>query len=254
MMYKVKEVSNIVGVSVRTLHHYDRIGLLEPETTTPAGYRLYTDQNLERLQQILFFKEMDFSLQEIKEILDRADFDRKEALKTHKEVLLKKKKRIEKMIKTVNKTLESIEGGIKMENKEMFNGFDMKKIEEHQAKYAEEAKQKYGESYEKTIQKTKNYTKEDWKNITEEANHIYSTIASRMEFGPEDEQAQKAIHEWRQHITKYYYECTIDTFRGLGDMYVADVRFTNNIDKHKEGLAEFMKQVMHIYCDKQQKD
>ncbi|WP_201763473.1 MerR family transcriptional regulator [Chengkuizengella marina] len=249
-MYKVKEVSSIVGVSVRTLHHYDRIGLLEPETTTPSGYRLYTDQNLERLQQILFFKEMDFSLQEIKEILDRPDFDRKKALKTHKEVLLKKKNRIEKMIKTVNKTLASIEGGIKMENKEMFNGFDMKEIEEHQAKYAEEAKQKYGESYEKTIQKTKNYTKEDWKNITEEANGIYNKLASRMEFGPEDEQAQKAIHEWRQHITKYYYECTIDVFRGLGDMYVADVRFTNNIDKNKDGLAEFMKQAMHVYCDK----
>ncbi|NDI35695.1 MerR family transcriptional regulator [Chengkuizengella sediminis] len=250
-MYKVKEVSSIVGVSVRTLHHYDRIGLLEPETTTPARYRLYTDQNLERLQQILFFKEMDFSLQEIKEILDRADFDRKKALKTHKEVLLKKKNRIEEMIKTVNKTLESIEGGIKMENKEMFNGFDMKEIEEHQVKYADEAKQNYGETYKKTAEKTKNYTKEDWKNITEEANGIYKKLASRMEFAPEDEQTQDTIHEWRQHITKYYYECTVDIFRGLGDMYVSDERFTKNIDKHKQGLAEFMKQAMFVYCDNQ---
>ncbi|MDP5276603.1 MerR family transcriptional regulator [Chengkuizengella axinellae] len=253
MMYKVKEVSTMVGVSVRTLHHYDRIGLLEPETTTPAGYRLYTDHNLERLQQILFFKEMDFSLQEIKEILDQPDFDRKKTLQTHKEVLVKKKKRIEKMIKTVDYTLVSIEGGIKMENKEMFNGFDMKEIEKHQQKYAEEAKQKFGEAYNKTVEKTKNYTEEDWKNITEEANGIYAKLASRMEFGAEDEQAQEAIHEWRQHITKYFYECTIDTFKGLGEMYVADERFTKNIDKHKKGLAQFMKDTMYIYCDSHSK-
>ncbi|WP_170295513.1 MerR family transcriptional regulator [Chengkuizengella sediminis] len=248
-MFKVKEVSKIVGVSVRTLHYYDDIQLLEPETTTSAGYRIYTDQNLERLQQILFYKEMDFSLQEIKKILDRPNFDRIKELKNHKEVLIKKKKRIEEMIKTINKTINSIEVGIKIETKELFHGFDKEEIRKNQEKYVEEAKKMYGETYEKSVQKTKHYTNDDWKIITQESDIIYKKLASRMEFGPNDAKAQEAISEWRQQITKYYYECTIEIFRGLADMYVADKRFTKHINKHKEGLAKFMNQVMHIYCD-----
>ncbi|UUZ92112.1 MerR family transcriptional regulator [Paenibacillus sp. P25] len=144
MTYMVKEVAGLVGISVRTLHHYDQVGLLKPETVSPAGYRLYTDRDLERLQQILFYKEIGFSLQEIKEILDRPGFDRKQALRSHKEPLLQKKKRLEDIIQTVDKTIDSIEGGTQMEKNEMFEAFDMSAIEEHKAKYAEEARQRYG--------------------------------------------------------------------------------------------------------------
>src|SRR4051794_6613571 len=112
MPYKVKEVADLVGVSVRTLHQYDEIGLLVPESVNQAGYRLYTERELERLQQILFFREIGFSLHEIKEILDRPEFDRKRALEAHKELLLEKKKRLEDIIFTVDKTIQSIEGGI----------------------------------------------------------------------------------------------------------------------------------------------
>ncbi|HEX3047902.1 MAG TPA: MerR family transcriptional regulator [Bacillota bacterium] len=255
MAFKVKEVSELVGVSVRTLHHYDQIGLLIPESVSPAGYRLYSDRNLERLQQIMFFKEIGFELHEIKQILDSPGFDRRQALLTHRELLLEKKKRLEEIIGTVEKTINSIEGEGKMNNKEMFAGFDMSEIEKHQAKYAEETKQKYGqtEAYQESAKKTAKYTKDDWARITADAGRIYQKIAAAMDKGPADPGVQQAVGEWRQHITTNYYNCTPEIFRGLGDLYVNDPRFTANIDKTKPGLAAFLREAMHIYCDNLEK-
>jgi alpha-tubulin suppressor-like RCC1 family protein len=135
MKYKVKEVAEMVGVSIATLHHYDKINLLSPESVNEVGYRFYTDCELERLQQILFFREMEFSLKEIKDILDRPDFDRKQALEVHIDILLQKKKRLEDIIDTVYKTIQSINGGMKMNPKDMFKGFDITDIEESKKKY-----------------------------------------------------------------------------------------------------------------------
>jgi MerR family transcriptional regulator, multidrug-efflux activator len=251
MNYKVREVADMVGISVRTLHHYDQIGLLVPDEVSPAGYRLYSEANLERLQQILFFKEIGFSLQAIKNILDHPNFDRKQALLVHKEVLLKKKERLEEMIRTVEKTIESIEGGMKMEKKDMFKGFDMTEIEEHQKKYAKEARERYGkETVERVEQRTSKYTKEDWAAIMSKWEGIYQKIIARMEYGPEDTQVQEAVGELRQLFTDYFYDCTIEIFRGLGDLYVNDERFTANIDKYHKGLAAFLREAMHIYCDR----
>ena len=253
MSYKIKEVADMVGVSVRTLHHYDQIGILKPESVTTAGYRLYTEVDLERLQQVLFFKELDFNLQEIKEILDNPSFDRKHALKTHRELLIEKKKRLDKIIKSVDKTIDSIEGGIDMSKKEMFEGFDMTEIEAHKEKYAEETKQKYGktDAYKESMKKTSKYTKEDWARIKASNERIYGKIVANMDKGIEDPEVQKAVGELRQEITDNYYNCTVEIFRGLGDLYVNDPRFTANIDKYKEGLAEFLSEAMHYYCDNQ---
>lgn len=153
-MYKVKEVAKMVGISVRTLHHYDEIGLLKPETVTSAGYRLYSDKDLEKLQQILFFKELDFDLKKIKEIINHPNFDRKRALEMHKELLIKKRDRLNKIIECVEKTINSMERGIEMEKEEMFSAFDMSEIEKHQEKYAEETRQKYGntDAYKESMQ------------------------------------------------------------------------------------------------------
>lgn len=251
MALKVKEVAGLVGVSVRTLHHYDQIGLLVPESVSPAGYRLYTDCNLERLQQILFFKEIGFNLHEIKEILDSPGFNRRSALYNHRELLLEKKHRIEEIIRTVEKTIDSMEGEIIMDKKDMFSGFDMSEIEKHQAQYAEETRQKYGNSdaYQESTKKTAKYTKEDWAKIMGEADRIYQNIATLMDKGAADPEVQKAVGEWRQHITDNFYNCTLEIFRGLGDMYVEDHRFTENIDKVKPGLAAFLREAMHVYCD-----
>lgn len=253
MAFKVKEVADLVGVSVRTLHHYHQIGLLTPESLSPAGYRLYTDRNLEKLQQILFFKEIGFDLHEIKKILDSPGFNRRHALYTHRELLLKKKNRLEEIIRTVEKTISAMEGEMIMDQKEMFSGFDMSEIEEHQAQYAEETKQKYGNSdaYQESLKKTTKYTKEDWAKIMGDASRIYQKIAALMDKGPADPEVQKAVGEWRRHITNNYYNCTLEIFRGLGDLYVDDQRFTKNIDKVKPGLAMFLREAIRVYCDDQ---
>lgn len=255
MYYKVKEVAEMVGISVRMLHHYDKIGLLKPESISPVGYRLYSDSDLEKLQQVLFFKELDFSLQEIKSILDGPDFDKKQALMSHKELLLEKRIRLEKIIKTVERTIFSIEGGTNMDKKEMFEAFDMSEIEKHKEKYAEEVKEKYGhtDTYKESQMKTSKYTKEDWAAIKDESDKIMEQIVNFMDNGPEDPKVQEAVNTYRQHITDNYYTCTPEIFRGLGDMYVYDERFTANIDKYKPDLANFLKDAIHIYCDNLEK-
>ncbi|WP_276357967.1 MerR family transcriptional regulator [Cohnella caldifontis] len=250
---QVKEISELAGVSVRTLHHYDEIGLLTPSSVTPAGYRLYSGEDLERLQQILFFKEIGFSLQEIKEILDSPGFDRGQALKAHRGLLLEKRARLDRMLETVERTIRSIEGGSPMADKELFEGFDMNAIKEHQAKYAEEARQTYGTKVvEETERRVGSYSEEKWKEMHAQTGAIYVRIASRMPYGPEDAEAQEAVGEWHRFINDHYYDCTLEIFRGLGDMYVADGRFTANIDKHAPGLARFMKEAMHAYCDRKE--
>ena len=130
----------------------------------------------------------------------------------------------------------------------------MNKIKEHHKKYAKETKQKYGQSnaYKESQQKTSKYTKNDWEHITSQADEIYKQLAANMMKGPADEKVQELIGQWRQHITDHYYTCTIEIFRGLGDMYVADERFTANIDQYGKGLASFMKEAMHHYCDMHQ--
>lgn len=251
MAYQVKEVSKLAGVSIRTLHHYDAIGLLAPSSTTAAGYRIYTEQDLERLQQILFFKEIGFSLHEIKEILESPGFDRAKALHAHRELLMEKRDRMDQMIRTVDRTIQSMQGGQQMEKKEMFEGFDMNKIKEHQEKYREEARQKYGKDMvDATERRFNGYSEEKQANLFAEMGNISTRIASRMEYGPNDPEAQEAVQAWHHFITEHFYDCTLEVFRGLGNLYVDDERFTANIDKTKPGLAQFMKEAMHIYCDR----
>lgn len=249
MTLKIKEVADIAGISIRMLHHYDTIGLLEPESVSPAGYRLYTDNDLEKLQQILFFRELDFGLQEIKNILNSPYFDRRETLKTHRELLLKKHERLLRIISTVNESIERLEGGSHMTKKHMFSAFDMKEIEAHQAKYADEVRQKYGANAVESGKRTAAYTKQDWTEIMLKSGDIYTNIANNMDKGPADPIVQQGVAQWRAHITKYFYECTPEIFRGLGDLYVDDDRFTQNIDKIKPGLARFLREAMHYYCD-----
>ncbi|NFM79735.1 MerR family transcriptional regulator [Clostridium botulinum] len=241
----------MAGISVRMLHHYDKIGLLDPESVSDAGYRLYSDENLDRLQQILFFKELNFPLQEIKIILDSPNFNKKEALETHKQLLLEKKIRLEKIIQSVDKTISSIEGGIKMNKKEVLGAFDMTEIEEHQKKYSEEVKNKYGNTsaYKESNEKTSKYTKEDWNNIMKDWDIIYKKLANLMDKNPDDKEVQEYIHQFREHISKNFYDCTPEIFRGLGELYVNDERFTANIDKYKTGLSKFLREAINVYCD-----
>lgn len=250
MEYKIKEIASIAGVSIRTLHHYDEIGILAPSKINESGYRIYSDEDLERLQQILFFKELDFTLKDIKEIIDCANFDKKQALKAHRKLLLEKKRRLEKIISTVDRTLSSVEGGIKMSKKEMFESFDMTEIEKYKKDYAEEVREKYDKKVvEECDRKTSSYTKNDWKRIQGRGNEIFQKIAELMDREPTDAVVQKLIGEYRQYITDNFYECTLEIFSGLADLYINDVRFTKNIDKHGDGLSQYLHDAIKVYCD-----
>ncbi|WP_079477191.1 MerR family transcriptional regulator [Halobacillus salinus] len=254
-MYKVKELAELTGVSVRTLHHYDHIGLLSPKEIGENGYRYYGQVEVTRLQQILFFKEMDFSLSRIKQIIDDPEFDQASALRQHKQILMEKKKRIERMVKSVDQTLDSLEGGKTMTDKERFEPFSREEMERHQEKYEAEVKERWGDTdaYRESKQKTASYTDEDWKKIQHESNEIDRQIIARMDYGPADQEVQKLIGQKQQHITDHFYSCSDEIFRGLGDMYVNDPRFKKNIDKWKEGYAEFLRDAIHRYCDRSNK-
>lgn len=243
MKYQVKQVAEISGVSIRTLHHYDNIELLNPSALTDAGYRLYSDADLERLQQILFFKEFGFRLDEIKEMLDHPNFDRKAALQSQKEILMKKKQRMDEMIRTIDRTLLSIDGGETMNKRDLFAGLSKKDIEEHQQTYADEVRKMYGkEIAEETEKRTSAYSADDWSTIMAEFDSIYRRIAARMKHGPDDAEVQAAVGAFRDHICHYHYDCTLDIFRGLGEVYITDERFTDSIN---------MEKVLPLFCGRQ---
>ena len=243
---KVKEVADLVGISVRTLHHYDEIGLLTPEEITDSGYRLYSEKNLETLQQILFFKELDFPLKKIKEIISSPSFDRQEALRLHRKMLLEKRGRIDKMIATIDKTTQYVKGEIQMSNKEKFEGFDFS----HNP-YEKEARERWGdEAVDKSNAKLGSMSGAEQKAMGEKMNAIYRRLADLKDASPESDEAQAGIKEWYDflnHNTGHHY--SLDAFKGLGQMYVDDERFTKNIDQFGNGLAKFMRDAMAIYAD-----
>ncbi|HWI52652.1 MAG TPA: MerR family transcriptional regulator [Symbiobacteriaceae bacterium] len=245
MAYTVKAVAELAGISIRTLHHYDEIGLLKPAQTSASGYRLYTDADLERLQQVLFFKELDFGLTEIREIVDSPDFDRKRALLQHKELLLQRQERISKLIASVNQTLDSIERGIQMDEKDMFGGFD-------HSKYEKEAEERWGHSneFKESARRTKKYTKADWAQIQKESGEVYQGLVSVMGRDPHDPEVQEWVRRHHEQINKWFYQCSLEIYRNLGIMYVEDPRFTENIDKYAPGLSVFLRDAMAAYCDR----
>lgn len=241
---KVKEVADLVGVSVRTLHHYDEIGLLIPDKTTESGYRLYSDENLETLQQILFFKELGFPLKKIHEILTSPTFNRKEALEVQRNMLLEKRNRLNKMIETVEKTIQHMKGEIHMSNQEKFEGFDFS----HNP-YEQEAREKWGDqAVDEANEKAKNMTSFD----QEKFNEIYRNLASLRHLSPHSKEAQDGIHEWFDFLNKFG-NYSLEAFKGLGQMYIDDERFTKNIDQFGEGLALFMRDAMTVYADANKK-
>ena len=219
-MYKINEVSKLTGVSIRMLHYYDKIGLLSPSKRTDSNYRMYNDNDISRLYQILLFKELEFPLQDIERILE-----------------------------SIDDTIENLGG--KTMSKNNFKAFDYEGVKKHQEKYKEETEKRYGKSnaYKESQEKTSKYSKNDWNDIIKEANLIYIELAKLMDRDPSDEKVQELIEKWRNHITTNFYNCTIEIFRGLALMYIGDERFTKNIDKYGDGLAQFMSDAMNIYCD-----
>jgi MerR family transcriptional regulator, thiopeptide resistance regulator len=245
MAHTVGSVAELAGVSIRTLHHYDEIGLLKPAQMTASGYRLYTDADLERLQQVLFFRELGFSLHEIKEIISSPGFDRRQALQEHRQLLQERQDRLGRLILSIDQTLDAMERGIAMDEKAMFDGFDP-------SQYEEEARQRWGhtEAYKESARRTKQYTKADWDAIKQESAAINQGLAGLMDRSPSDPEVQEWIRRHHQQINDRFYTCSTEVYRGLGDMYVADERFAANYEQVKPGLAQFMHAAMQAYCDK----
>ena len=240
---KISEVAKLSGITVRTLHYYDEIGLLKPNKITEAGYRVYSNEDLETLQQILFFRELDFQLNEIKEIMMNPNYDKNKALNKHKELLIEKRERLDGLINLIDKT-------IKGDNNMIFKEFDNSKIEENKNKYAEEVKNRWGntDAYKEYEKKTKSYDKNAWNTINEDMAKILKEFADNRNEDPNSDIAQELVEKWRMYITSNFYNCTKEILSGLGLMYTSDERFKNNIDQYGEGTAEFMAKAIELYC------
>ncbi|MFS0689693.1 MerR family transcriptional regulator [Sporosarcina sp. 179-K 8C2 HS] len=237
---KVKEVADLTGVSVRTLHHYDEIGLLVPDNVTEAGYRVYSDENLTTLQQILFFREVGFPLKKIKELLQSPSFNRLEAFELQRDMLVAKRSQLETMIKTIDKTLQSERGEMKMTNEEKFKGFDFSSNP-----YEQEARERWGDE---AVDKANKNVAQFGEKEQLEMNRIYSNLAALRCTDPSSVEAQAAIADWYTFLNKIG-TYSLEAFAGLGEMYVADERFTKNIDQFGEGLAVFMRDAMKVYSE-----
>ena len=240
-MKTVTEVSKITGVSVRTLHHYDAIGLLRPTAVTEAGYRLYDEEALGRLQTILLFRHLQFPLKEIRKILDSPNFDPQEALAQQIELLELQKAHLEGLITHARQIQKT--GVINMD----FSAYDQRKIDEYSAR----AKEKWGgtEAYQEFEQKTKGRSKADSRAAADGLMDIFRELGEIRTASPASDDAQALIKKLQDYITAHYYTCTTQILRGLGQMYAAGGEMTENIDKAGgDGTAVFAKNAIEIYC------
>jgi len=245
-MFTVKQLSRLAGVTPRTLHHYDAIGLLRPSRVGQNGYRYYDEPALLRLQQILFYRELDLPLEDIKKIMGRHDFDVLEALQDHKQALRQQVNRLNHLIETVDNTILHLKGKTPMDAKELFKGF----TEEEEQRYTEEAMRLYDPATVKaSVKKWKAYTTADKERIGTEGIAVYRGLLAALPKGPASPEAQSAIARWRRHI-EYFWIPNDEQLIGLTDLYNEDPRFRKNFDKLSPQLAEFMREAAKIYVEK----
>ncbi len=244
MSLTVGKLAELAGVTVRTLHHYDALGLLTPDARSATGYRLYEHVDCERLQEILFYRELGFGLEDIKAMLRNPEYDRAHALRQQRDLLEIRKDRLQSMIGAVQIALDTHERGITMTKKEMFEvfgDFDPKVYE------AEVNERWAGPALEESRRRTSTYGKNQWKEAMAEGEAIVEDFAARLVAGdtPEGEAAMNVAERHRLHIDQWFYECSHEMHDGLGNMYVADPRFTEYYEKYAPGLAEFVKSAIY---------
>ena len=235
----IKEFAELTGVTVRTLRYYDKIGLLKPSFIDQNnGYRFYDEKSLERMQEILFYRELDFSLKSISEILSYRNYNKQDIIKEQKYLLILKKQRLEKIISA----LETIEqkGEIQMDV------FDNKNFENAKNNFKDEVKERWGNT-----SAYKEYQSKDIQNnVYADFDSIFGEFADSMKesFSPSDDDVQSLVKKLQNFITENFYTCTNEILSGLGQMYVCDERFKSNIDKHGKGTAEFVSSAIKIFC------
>jgi DNA-binding transcriptional MerR regulator len=244
MVYTVKQLADLAGVSIRTLHYYDEIGLLKPTSYGENGYRNYDEQAVLRLQQILFFRELDFSLDEIKDILDRPEFDVLNALQAHKEALQQKAVRLNRLINTVDNTILHLKGELEMNQKNFFEGFS----EEKQKEYEQEARQRYGDaSVQESVDRWNRYTPEQKAKIKAESEAIYRDVLANMDRGYDSAEVQQAIARWHQHL-RYFYEPSYERLMGLAQLYTEHPDFVATYQKMHPDMPQFLYKAIEYYC------
>ena len=248
-MFTVKQLSKLAGVTPRTLHHYDAIGLLKPSRVGDNGYRYYGEESLLRLQQILFYRELGIPLEDIKKIMGRHDFDVLGALQSHKDALRKQVVRLNRLIDTVDNTINHLKGNTTMSDKAYFEGFS----EEEQEKYAAEAEQLYdAESVRESNRKWKAYSKEKKESILAEGKDIYTDMIAAMPKGANSPEVQAIVERWRRHMD-YFWTPNPDQLLALANGYSEEPRFKANFDKMHPRLAEFMREAVQVYVANQKK-
>lgn len=245
-MYTVKQVSDLAGVSVRTLHYYDEIGLLRPSSVGGNGYRYYEETALFKLQQILFFREMDLGLLQIKEIVDSPEFDLVTALQTHRGVLAEKIDRLQGLISTVDSTIMHLAGGVEMSKQQLFVGFS----EDKQKEYEQEVAEKYGKDrVEESVKRWASYSLQQKAVIQAEGGAIYRDAVNTMDKPVESAEVQTIMARWHEHIRNFY-EPTPEILRGLGTMYNEHPDFNVFFQKFHQDLPVFLEKAIRAYCDR----
>lgn len=244
MKLQIKEFAALVGVSVRTLHYYDEIGLLAPASVdAQSGYRYYDDTSLARMQEILFYRELDFPLKEIAALLASPNYDKTQALAAQKELLILKRDRLNRLIAAID---SAEKGVIDM------NAFDNSAFENKRAAYAAEAKERWGQSdaWREYEMKTDSYSRETWQALGSAMDEIFAAFAAAMTHGlaPESDDAQALAKRLQDHISANYYTCTNEILAGLGQMYTVDARFRASIDRHAAGTAAYVSKAITHYC------
>jgi DNA-binding transcriptional MerR regulator len=245
-MLTVKQLSKIAGVTPRTLRYYDQIGLLKPSQVGDNGYRYYGEEAVLRLQQILLYRQLELPLENIHRILARRDFEILSALESHKKELRKRVVRMERLIATVDHTIDYLKGNAQMTQEQLFEVFN----DEQQAEYEKEALQKYDPEIVKASNaRWRKYTPTDRQRIGEEGNAIYSDLLEALPKGAASPEVQACIERWRQHMS-YFWTPSLEQLVELAEMYSDDPRFKANFDKVDPRLAEFMGEAVKVYVEK----
>ncbi|OPZ87493.1 MAG: HTH-type transcriptional activator mta [Firmicutes bacterium ADurb.Bin419] len=249
MEYTVHKLGKIAGISTRTLRYYDEIGILKPARISSSGYRIYGKAEVDRLQQILFYRELGVSLENIREIVSSPSFNASNALIGHREKLLAKREQLDLLIANIDRTIEAMEGRITMSDKEKFEGFKQKLIDDNEKKYGKEIREKYGnEQIDKSNNKIKGMTPEQYAEVEKLSAEVLSTLKEAYKTGdPSSELAQKAADLHRQWLCYFWNSYSKEAHAGVAQMYVDDERFTAYYDKVQPGTAQFLRDAILIY-------
>jgi DNA-binding transcriptional MerR regulator len=252
MTYTVGALSRLAGVSARTLRYYDRLGLLRPETISASGYRVYGETQVNRLQQILFYRELGVELSTIREILDAPSFVQEEALEGHMKALTARRDRLSALIETVKRTMAAQKGGISMADEEKFAAFKQNLIAENERRYGAEVRSRYGdEAAAQYNAKLMAMTKEQYENTEALSQAVNEAIRTAFDAGdPRGELARKACELHKEWLMRYWTQYSPEAHMGLAQGYVDDPRFRAYYDAIKPGCAQFLRDAIFAYCGK----